>query len=116
MTIKNFIPFTGIFTYPIGVLLFRMILIAFESAFVLPRPAQLFVVYGIPIIFPVIITLTNIERKQRGQTDFSFSEVYGLSNKDEKHSKAYFDAAYPDPDKFAVKIPTGLVIGKHKGK
>ena len=23
MTIKNFIPFTGIFTYPIGVLLFR---------------------------------------------------------------------------------------------
>ena len=116
MTIKNFIPFTGIFTYPIGVLLFRMILMAFESAFVLPRPAQLFVVYGLPIIFPVIITLTNIERKQRGQTDFSFSEVYGLSNKDEKHSKAYFDAAYPDPDKFAVKIPTGLVIGKHKGK
>ena len=117
MTIKNFIPFTGIFTYPIGVLLFRMILMAFESAFVLPRPAQLFVVYGLPIIFPVIITLTNIERKQRGQTDFSFSEVYGLSNKDEKHSKAYFDAAYPDvPEKFASKIPTGLVIGKHKGK
>ena len=117
MTIKNFIPFTGIFTYPIGVLLFRMILMAFETAFVLPRPAQLFVVYGIPIIFPVIITLTNIERKQRGQTDFSFSEVYGLSNKDEKHSKAYFDAAYADvPERYASKIPTGLVIGKHKGK
>lgn len=117
MTIKNFIPFTGIFTYPIGVLLFRMILMAFESAFVLPRPAYLFVVYGLPIIFPVIITLTNIERKGRGQTDFSFSEVYGLSNKDEKHSKAYFDAAYPDiPERFSARIPTGLVIGKHKGK
>ena len=117
MTIKNFIPFTGIFTYPIGVLLFRMILMAFESAFVLPRPAYLFVVYGLPIIFPVIITLTNIERKGRGQTDFSFSEVYGLSNKDEKHSKAYHDAAYPDiSERFSARIPTGLVIGKHKGK
>lgn len=71
----------------------------------------------LPLLFPAIITWTNIERKQRGQTDFSFAATYGLAAKDERHTKAYLDAAYPDiPAQYASKIPTGLVMGKYKGK
>ncbi|MBQ3022122.1 MAG: type IV secretory system conjugative DNA transfer family protein [Clostridia bacterium] len=73
--------------------------------------------YILPLIVPIIITVTNVERQQRGQTDFSFAATYGLAAKDERHSKAYLDAAYPDiPAQYASKIPTGLVLGKHKGK
>ena len=117
MTWKNFISFTGIFTYPIFAILFRFVLHNMTDDFTIPYVVQFIIVYIVPLIFPVVITTTNMERQKRGQTEFSFAEVYGLGNKDPKHSKEYLDAAYPDiPPQYSSKIPTGLVLGKHKGR
>lgn len=115
MNWKNFLWYTGIWTYPPLVALVSLIVQALE----LPIPAtwQYVIVWGLPLFYPIIITWTNFERQQRGQTDFSFAATYGLAAKNEKHSKAYLEAAYPDiPTQYASKIPTGLVLGKHKGK
>ena len=109
--------FTGIWTYPLlsGLLYFTMNQLAPD--FTIPRAIHILIVYVFPAVIPTLITWTNLERKQQGQTDFSFAATYGLADKDERHSKAYLDAAYPEiPAQYASKIPTGLVLGKHKGK
>ena len=117
MNLKNFLWFTGIWTYPPLAALFYFIIQSLAEDFHISPIIGLLIAFVIPLLFPAIITWTNIERKQRGQTDFSFDATYGLSTKDEKHSKAYMEAAYPDmPAQYASKIPTGLVLGKHKGK
>ena len=67
----------------------------------------------IPLIFPITMTATNRDRQRRGQTDFSLKATLGLSEKDEKHSKAYLDAAYPKaPQNYTMDIPSGLIVGK----
>lgn len=115
MKLKNFLWYTGIWTYPLLVALFYFILQALEWS--LPAVWYYLIVFGVPLLYPIIITWTNVERQQRGQTDFSFAATYGLAAKDEKHSKAYMEAAYPDiPAQYASKIPKDIVIGKHKGK
>ena len=115
MNLKNFLWYTGIWTYPPLVALVNLIVQALELS--IPVVWQYLIVWGLPLLYPIIITWTNVERQQRGQTDFSFAATYGLAVKDEKHSKAYLEAAYPDiPTQYASKIPTGLVLGKHKGK
>lgn len=115
MNLKNFLWYTGIWTYPPLVALVNLIVKALELS--IPTVWQCVIVWGLPLLYPIIITWTNVERQQRGQTDFSFAATYGLAAKDEKHSKAYLEAAYPDiPTQYASKIPTGLVLGKHKGK
>lgn len=107
--------FTGLWTYPLGVGFFHYLLSQIDS---IPNSIVRWIVFGVPLIFPMVITWTNIERKHRGQTDFSFGSVYGgRAQQDDRHSKAYLDAAYPDiPAQYASKIPTGLVLGMHKGK
>lgn len=117
MTLYNFIPFTGVFTYPIALLLIRFVVASMSEQILLPDIVEVIVIYIIPFIFPIIITVTNLERQKRGQTDFSFASVYGLSNKDIKHSKEYLEAAYPVvPKEYSSIIPKDLVFGKHKGK
>ena len=117
MNLKNFLWFTGIWTYPPLAALFYFIIQSLAEDFHISPIAGLLISFGVPLLFPAIITWTNIERKQRGQTDFSFTATYGLSDKDERHSKAYLDATYPDiPTQYASKIPKDIVIGKHKGK
>lgn len=117
MNLKNFLWFTGIWTYPPLAALFYFIIQSLAEDFHISPIIGLLIAFVIPLLFPAIITWTNIERKQRGQTDFSFAATYGLAAKDERHSKAYLDAAYPDiPAQYASKIPTELVLGKHKGK
>lgn len=109
--------FTGIWTYPLIAGLLHLCMGQFAEDFALSQTVQNIITYGVPLLFPALITWTNIERKNRGQTDFSFGSTYGLAAKDERQSKAYLDAAYPEvPTPYASKIPTGLVIGKHKGK
>lgn len=117
MKIKNFIWFTGLWFYPPLALIFHYIIYESEINIPLHPILKIAFAYVLPLIVPIIITVTNVERQQRGQTDFSFAATYGLAAKDERHSKAYLDAAYPDiPAQYASKIPTGLVLGKHKGK
>ena len=117
MNLKNFLWFTGIWTYPPLAALFYFIIQSLAEDFHISPIAGLLIAFVIPLLFPAIITWTNIERKQRGQTDFSFGATYGLAAKDERHSKAYLDAAYPDiPAQCASKIPKDVVLGKHKGK
>ena len=117
MKIKNIIWFTGLWFYPPLALIFHYIIYESEINIPLHPILKIAFAYILPLIVPIIITVTNIERQQRGQTDFSFAATYGLAAKDERHSKAYLDAAYPDiPAQYASKIPTGLVLGKHKGK
>ena len=109
--------FTGIWIYPLMAGLMYLAVDGLTADFDIPRIVQILLVYVFPALLPVTITWTNIERRQRGQTDFSFGATYGLGHKDERHSKAYLDAAYPEiPREYASKIPTGLVLGKHKGK
>ena len=117
MKIKNFIWFTGLWFYPPLALIFHYIIYESEINIPLHPILKIAFAYVLPLIVPIIITVTNVERQQRGQTDFSFPATYGLPAMDERHSKAYLDAAYPDiPAQYASKIPTGLVLGKHKGK
>ena len=117
MKIKNFIWFTGLWFYPPLALIFHYIIYESEINIPLHPILKIAFAYVLPLIVPIIITVTNVERQQRGQTDFSFAATYGLAAKDERHSKAYLDAAYPDiPAQYASKTPTGLVLGKHKGK
>ena len=114
---KNFIWYTGIWTYPPLVALCHLIVTTLAENISLSPVVGTVIVFGVPLLFPILITITNIEKQQRGQTDFSFAATYGLAAKDERHTKAYLDAAYPDiPAQYASKIPTGLVLGKHKGK
>ena len=109
--------FTGIWIYPLLAGLLHLCVEQLAEDFALSQLAQNLIVFGVPLLFPALITWTNIERKNRGQTDFSFAATYGLAAKDDRLSKAYLDAAYPDvPAQYASKIPTGLIIGKHKGK
>lgn len=106
--------FTGLWTYPLlaGLAYFITAQLDFVS-----HSMQTVITFAVPMLFPIIITWTNLQRKQRGQTDFSFSAVYGLGEKDERRSSAYLKAAYPDiPAQYASKIPTGIVLGKHKEK
>ena len=117
MKFKNFIWYTGIWTYPPLAALFHLLVTTLAEDFSISSVFGIVITFGVPILFPILITFTNIERQQRGQTDFSFAATYGLAAKDERHSKAYLDAAYPDiPAQYSSKIPTGLVLGKHKGK
>ena len=117
MNLKNFLWFTGIWTYPPLAALFHLLVTTLTEDFSISPVVGMVITFGVPLLFPILITFTNIERQQRGQTDFSFAATYGLAAKDERHSKAYLDAAYPDiPAQYASKIPTGLVLGKHKGK
>lgn len=113
----KWIWFTGIWLYPPMVALMYLCVNSLAADFNIPRIVQILITYIFPAVLPITITWTNIERKQRGQTDFSFGATYSLADKDERHSKAYLDAAYPEiPREYASKIPTGLVLGKHKGK
>ena len=117
MTIKNWISYTGIFTYPIVAFLFNLIVDGLQDTIPFSPTVKIIIVYVLPILYPIIITVTNIQRQKRGQTDFSFSSVYGLGEKEPRHSKEYLDKAYPDvPKEYRSSIPTGFVIGKHKGK
>ena len=113
----KWIWFTGIWTYPLLMGLLQLCVGQFAKDFNLSQIAQILIIYGVPLLFPALITWTNIERKNRGQTDFSFAATYGLAAKDDRHSKAYLEAAYPDvPAQYASKIPKDIVLGKHKGK
>ena len=117
MTWKNWISFTGIFTYPIAAALMNLLVNAFSEDFSIPPDVKVMIVFFVPLVVPLVITATNLERKRRGQTNFSFSATYGLGEKEERHSKAYLTAAYPEvPKQYSSKIPTGLVLGRHKGK
>lgn len=116
MTPKNFLWFTGIWTYPLLVWFCAFVVDALEESISISEPIRFLIVYLLPLVFPSIITWTNMERRQRGQTDFSFGATYGLASKDERHTKEYLSAAYPEiPAEYRSTIPTGLVIGKHKG-
>ena len=95
MKINNFIWFTGLWFYPPLALIFHYIIYESEINIPLHPILKIAFAYILPLIVPIIITVTNIERQQRGQTDFSFAATYGLAAKDERHSKAYLDAAYP---------------------
>ena len=113
----KFLWFTGIWLYPIVAYLTHMVIHGLSPHFSMGRNLQIAIIHGLPILISLIVTWTNLERKQRGQTDFSFAATYGLAGKEERHSKAYLDAAYPEiPRQYASKIPTGLVLGRHKGK
>jgi len=117
MNISNFIPYTGIFLYPIMMLLFKLVVVGVAKDFTISPTVQFICIYIAPLVFPAIVTTTNMERQKRGQTDFSFAAVYGLGKKDPKQSKEYFDAAYPEiPANYSSKIPQGLVLGRHKGR
>lgn len=114
---KHFLWFTGIWTYPLLVLLFQAIYNGVSEDFVISELLGLLFVWVLPVLFPVIITVTNIERKQRGQTDFSFGATYGLAEKSEKQSKAYMEAAFPPaPSTYTSRVPTGLIVGTQKNK
>ena len=96
MNLKNFLWFTGIWTYPPLAALFYFIIQSLAEDFHISPIAGLLIAFVIPLLFPAIITWTNIERKQRGQTDFSFAATYGLAAKDERHSKAINKPAIGD--------------------
>ena len=93
MKIKNFIWFTGLWFYPPLALIFHYIIYESEINIPLHPILKIAFAYVLPLIVPIIITVTNVERQQRGQTVFSFAATYGLAAKDERHSKAYLDAA-----------------------
>lgn len=113
----NWLWFTGIWLYPPVAYLMHLVVHGLSPHLSMSKNFQTAIIHGIPILISFIVTWTNWERKQRGQTDFSFGATYGLGDKDERHSKAYMNAAYPDiPTAYTSKIPTGLVLGKHKGK
>ena len=106
MKFKNFIWYTGIWTYPPLAALFHLLVTTLAEDFSISSVFGIVITFGVPLLFPILITFTNIERQQRGQTDFSFAATYGLAAKDERHSKAYLDAAYPDiPAQYSSKIP-----------
>ena len=110
--------FTGIWTYPLLAQFMYFVADSIAGDFSIPIIVQNLLIYVFPLIMPITITWTNIERKLRGQTDFSFKAVYGgFTNKNEKFSKEYISRAYPDVNpKFCKKIPQGITIGRHKGK
>lgn len=116
MNAKNFIPYTGIFTYPFFAGLFYFILQNVTSDITIADSIQFAITFILPIVFPIIITITNKKREARGQTDFSFASVYGLGDKDPKQSKEYRNATYPEPPKqYRSHIPKGFVLGRYKG-
>ena len=109
--------FTGVWLYPIISGLLTFLLRGIAEDFDIPRYIQNIIIYAIPLLFPIIVTWTNIERKQRGQTNFSFAATYGLAEKSQRHSKAYWEAAYPKvPAQYSSPIPKDIVLGTHQGK
>ena len=113
--IRDFISFTGIFLYPIVSCLAWFILENFQKDFAIPVWLRFIVIYIFPALFPIIVLITNIEKKGRGQTDFSFSAVYGLGDKDAKFSKEYLASAYPEvPKEYSSKTPKDFVLGNDK--
>lgn len=117
MKIKNFIWYMGLWLYPITACLCAFICMELERYITISSLVRLLFIFVLPLFPPLAITLINWERQQRGQTDFSFSATYGLSEKDEKQSKAYYKAAYPEiPQQYCSTVPMGLIIGKHRGK
>ena len=109
--------FTGIWLYPIISGLLTFLLRGITEDFDIPRYIQNIIIYAIPLLFPIIVTWTNIERKQRGQTNFTFASTYGLAEKSQRHSKAYWEAAYPKiPAQYSSPIPKDIVLGTHQGK
>ncbi len=117
MKLKNFIWYTGLWLYPVTAWLCYFVGLELEKYFVIPVLVRLLITYALPLLPPIIVTITNRERQQRGQTDFSFAATYGLGDKDEKQSKAYHDAVYPEiPQQYSSTIPQGFVVGKQKGK
>ncbi len=96
MKLKNFIWYTGLWLYPVTTWLCYFVCLELDKYFVIPGLVRLLIAYALPLLPPIIVTITNRERQQRDQTDFSFAATYGLGDKDEKQSKAYHDAVYPE--------------------
>ena len=98
-------------------ILFHFILTGLSEDMDIPYYIRIIVMYAAPLLFPYIVFTTNRQRQKRGQTDFSFSACYGLAEKNEKYSKAYIEAAFPDlPSQYSSNVPEGLVLGTQKGK
>lgn len=117
MTPKNFITYTGIWLYPPFELLTWVIVQAIAEDWGISSYTCYLITAIFPLIFPITMTITNNDRKKRGQTDFSLKATLGLSEKDEKHTKAYRDAAYPKaPENYSFPYPTGLIVGKQGKK
>ena len=117
MTIGNFITYTGIWLYPPFALLTWVIMQSIAEDWGISMTVVYLCTAIIPLIFPITMTATNRDRQCRGQTDFSLKATLGLSEKDEKHSKAYIDAAYPKaPLNYSSPVPTGLIVGKQGKK
>ena len=109
--------FTGVWLYPIIAALLSFLLKGIAEDFDIPYYILQIITYVIPLLFPIIVTWTNIERKQRGQTNFTFASTYGLAEKSQRHSKVYWEAAYPKvPTQYSSRIPKDIVLGKHDGK
>ena len=116
MKMKHFLPFTGLWMLPFLIWLTQVCVSQLEKHLPIPPVVAGILTYGLPWIFPIVVTLTNLGRAKRGQTDFSFSSVYGLGDKEPRHSRAYLDAAYPRiPERYTSRIPKDLVLGKHRG-
>lgn len=117
ITKGNIITFTGIWAYPLLLALFYLIAEQLESDFAIPHIITLIITYVAPLSFPITMTMTNLDRAKRGQTDFSLKSTLSITPKNEKLSKAYREAAYPDvPADYSFKVPTGFVIGMQRGK
>lgn len=117
MTKGNFITYTGIWLYPPFALLTWLIVQALSRDWGLSEEMCYIITAIAPLLMPITMTVTNNDRKQRGQTDFSLKATLGLSEKDEKHTKAYRDAAYPPaPSQYSFSYPTGLIVGKQGKK
>ena len=78
----SWIWFTGIWTYPLLVGFMYLAIPSIASDFGIPQIVQILLIYVFPLVMPITITWTNIERKQRGQNtgEFSISHEIILQN------------------------------------
>lgn len=123
--LDNFLGFCGIYGFGFFHVVSRLIYELLEDVINIfikkvcsPEVFRVIFMYFVPVLFISIpVFFKNLDRKQRGQTEFGLKDVLGLVPVEEETTKAFVKATYPViPNNIKSKKPKDLVLGTQGGK
>lgn len=117
MTFKNFLWFTGFWSYPLLVAILYLLFKEWNGNLIKKPPDSIcnLIIFGFPLLFVLYMFFVNRKKCKDGKTDFSFASTFGTGKKEK--SKAWREAAYPNvSEKYLTKKPQGLVLGRKQGR
>lgn len=118
MTIKNFVWFTGFWSYPLFAGLNYLIFFCWDEKWIQKPPDLIsyLIIFGVPLLFVFYLWSHNLQKYKNGETEFTFDTTFGTGTK-KGRSKAWREATYPNVSgRYLTGKPQGLVLGRSQGQ